>query len=324
MTIRATPLLTLSLLALLSTTSLANAGFIWLSPDDKPLPNAEVTYTPMGEAPEAQAKSDGRNWQVEETAPVPLAPLASAPVDQSMSAAAQEVQTILEPNTMASAPVVAPGEQTAAPIILSSTPPAMPAPAAEPVVLAASSSLPVMESAPMTRGMPTAQALIDQMPSMTAPRSQAITVAAPVVMAPETVVVAPVVAPAATPAAVSPITGATLAPETMPVAAAAGSAPLQGFGKQVPLVVAVRQIMPQGYTFVRGEGVDLSQSVNWQGGKVWTEVLTDAVTPLGLTAQVAGDTVVLSKAGAPAPVMASDSAVRPVLGNGTMMATPVN
>lgn len=316
MTTRTAPLLTLSLLTLLSTTSLASAGFVWLSPDDKPMASSEVPYKPSGEPAEAQAQSVGRNWTVEETAPVPLAPAPAAEPTalQSMSDASQQVQTILAPETMSSAPVVAPA-----------------ATSPEPVVLAASSSLSSVEPAGTT-GMPTAQAMVDSMPSMTAPRSDQTpsmtTSPIPAVVAPAPeVAIAPVaasvpaavVAPVSDNAAVSPITGATLAPETTPVAAAGQ---VQGFGKQVPLVVALRQLLPQGYTFVRGEGVDLSQSVDWQGGKAWNDVLADAVKPLGLTATLTGDTVVLNRAGAPTPVVASG--VRPVLGNATMMGAPVN
>jgi hypothetical protein len=323
MTIRTAPLLTLSLLTLLGTTSLASAGFVWLSPDDKPVAS-DMTYTPSAEPADAQAKTDGRNWKIEETAPVPLAPVVSAPVVaapaettalQSMGEASQQVQTILEPSTMAASPVVAP---------------------AEPVVLAASSNLSSVETATGGTSMPTAQAMIDSMPSMTAPRSDLtpsmtafpkaegtapiappVSPAEPVMAASAPVVMAPATAPAD--ASVSPITGATLAPETMPVASVGT---VQGFGKQVPLVVALRQLMPQGYTFVRGEGVDLSQSVDWQGGKVWNEVLADAIRPHGLSATLSGDTVVLARDGAPAPVVATGA--RPTLGNATMMGSPVN
>jgi hypothetical protein len=76
---------------------------------------------------------------------------------------------------------------------------------------------------------------------------------------------------------------------------------LVGFGKKVPLAIALRQIIPQEYEFTHGEGVNLNKSVNWSGGRVWSEVLSDAIKPLGLKATLAGDTVMIEKEGKASP-----------------------
>ena len=193
-------------------------------------------------------------------------------------------------------------------------------------------------------------------------------VEAPAPKAPEApaAVVAPVVAPAVAEApapaaadlatakpidlkpATSPITGETVAvagsaPSTEVPAAPAKMTPtdkvLDGFGKHVPLVIALRQILPSDYGFAHGDGVDLTASIDWQGGRPWSQVLSDSIKPLGLTAIISNDTVMLVKVAeapaevtkpveaaaapvveAPAKVVAAGATA--VLTNATVMQTP--
>jgi hypothetical protein len=216
---------------------------------------------------------------------------------------------------------------------------------------------------PSISTMPTAESMISSMPSMTAPRPaapapQVAEVAAPVVtappvVAPEAPATAPIVmadtaapaAPVTAPAAevapagvtVSPITGETVPLASYVPPAAPTDKVVDGFGKQVPLVIAMRQILPSEYSFAHGDGVDLSQSVSWEGGKPWQQVLNDAIRPIGLTAQLTGDTVMLNKrpvemapeltppaANVVAPAVTSRPApgAAAVLTNATIMQTP--
>jgi hypothetical protein len=55
-----------------------------------------------------------------------------------------------------------------------------------------------------------------------------------------------------------------------------------GFGKQIPLSFAVRQIVPPAVIVSYGPGADSNALVNWRGGRGWNRVLLDAVRPLGL------------------------------------------
>jgi len=55
-----------------------------------------------------------------------------------------------------------------------------------------------------------------------------------------------------------------------------------GFGRQVPLAFAVRQIVPTGVKTTFGPGVDQAALVDWTGGGPWTDVLRTAVNPLSL------------------------------------------
>ncbi len=64
-----------------------------------------------------------------------------------------------------------------------------------------------------------------------------------------------------------------------------------GFGKDVPLRVALLQILPPALTAQFSQGVDAEQAVDWSGGKPWQVVLHDVVQPLHLRATVSGSTV---------------------------------
>ena len=66
----------------------------------------------------------------------------------------------------------------------------------------------------------------------------------------------------------------TAAPLAIPVA--------HGFGQQVPLAFATRQIVPAGIKTTFGTGVDQAALVDWTGGRPWIDVLRVAVHPLGL------------------------------------------
>ena len=55
-----------------------------------------------------------------------------------------------------------------------------------------------------------------------------------------------------------------------------------GFGDQVPLGFACRQIVPPAVRVTYGPGATPDQLVSWKGGDTWNHVLRDAVTPLGL------------------------------------------
>jgi hypothetical protein len=54
-----------------------------------------------------------------------------------------------------------------------------------------------------------------------------------------------------------------------------------GFGHDVPLSFAVRQIVPARLRVTYANQSDLSALVNWKGGEPWNVVLANAVRPLG-------------------------------------------
>ena len=56
----------------------------------------------------------------------------------------------------------------------------------------------------------------------------------------------------------------------------------EGFGDQVPLRFAVRQIVPPAVAVTYGPGAMPDALVDWKGGQGWNRVLSGAVHPLGL------------------------------------------
>lgn len=83
----------------------------------------------------------------------------------------------------------------------------------------------------------------------------------------------------------------------------------EGFGSDIPLALAMRQIVPAQYAYVFSGNVDQGTRVTWNGGKPWDEVLADAIRPQGLDLSVSGQTVrVFPQGQMPAPAQLSASA----------------
>jgi len=89
--------------------------------------------------------------------------------------------------------------------------------------------------------------------------------------------VAPVEATATPSPALAPFVAATPLPEPVE----AGDV-LSGFGTDLPLVIALQQVVPAGYQYSFAEGVNLGQPVSWEGGKAWQQVLGDMLAKEGL------------------------------------------
>lgn len=64
-----------------------------------------------------------------------------------------------------------------------------------------------------------------------------------------------------------------------------------GFGSDIPLVMALNQIIPSGYTYSFAQGVNPGALVSWSGGQAWNIVLNTMLAPLNLRADIAGNTV---------------------------------
>jgi hypothetical protein len=69
---------------------------------------------------------------------------------------------------------------------------------------------------------------------------------------------------------------------------------LSGFGDQVPLTFAVRQIVPANFQVAYADGVQQDAPVNWKGGEPWRATLAEAVRPLGLIVIVNGPKVTIA------------------------------
>lgn len=93
-------------------------------------------------------------------------------------------------------------------------------------------------------------------------------------------------------AAADPHLASALAKRLRPPAwASADHSIARGFGAQIPLEFAVRQIVPSQLKVIYGAGADHKALVDWQGGKAWKLVLKDALRPLGLGIRLRANSV---------------------------------
>jgi len=128
------------------------------------------------------------------------------------------------------------------------------------------------------------------------------------------VVATPAVAPAppavvpiavAPPAPLTPTTATSLptpkvgktdlATATISVSPAASNDIVQGFASQIPLALALRQLLPTGYNFSIDQDVDMNTLVSFKGGKSWRETLRDMLMPAGLNAHEQGTSITVSR-----------------------------
>ncbi len=82
-------------------------------------------------------------------------------------------------------------------------------------------------------------------------------------------------------------------------APAADNQVIAGFGKDIPLAIALEQIIPTGYAPAPAENIDMAKTVTWEGGKPWPDVLTTTLAPLDLTATIDGKNVRIEPVKAP-------------------------
>lgn len=66
-----------------------------------------------------------------------------------------------------------------------------------------------------------------------------------------------------------------------------------GFGKELPLELALSQVIPEGFTYdIVGE-VNESATVSWEGGEPWNVVLNNMLRTQNMTAIINGDQVTI-------------------------------
>lgn len=81
---------------------------------------------------------------------------------------------------------------------------------------------------------------------------------------------------------------------------------VSGFGNDLPLAIALQQVAPAGHRFSFAPGVNPGQSVSWQGGKGWQDVMHDMLQARALDYRVTNGviTVVPGKSFPPLPLNA--------------------
>lgn len=68
---------------------------------------------------------------------------------------------------------------------------------------------------------------------------------------------------------------------------------ISGFGSDLPLVIALQQVVPAGYQFSFSSGANPGTLVSWEGGKPWKTVLSDMLASQGLGYRMQNNTVVI-------------------------------
>lgn len=66
-----------------------------------------------------------------------------------------------------------------------------------------------------------------------------------------------------------------------------------GFGRDLPLALALSQIIPSEFSHSYVDGVDAGTSVSWEGGRPWNQVLEDMLRSKGLTASIQNNRVII-------------------------------
>ncbi len=69
-----------------------------------------------------------------------------------------------------------------------------------------------------------------------------------------------------------------------------------GFGRDLPLALALTQVVPPDYSFSFSPAIDAGTTVSWQGGKPWNVVLNEMLSVHGLSAVISGRQVTIQSA----------------------------
>lgn len=78
---------------------------------------------------------------------------------------------------------------------------------------------------------------------------------------------------------------------------------VDGFGSDMPLALALSQVVPARYAFSFGEGVNPGIRVSWNGGKPWNEVLAEMLAPYNISTEIHQKSVHLKAASEAMPVL---------------------
>lgn len=91
---------------------------------------------------------------------------------------------------------------------------------------------------------------------------------------------------------------------------------VEGFGRDIPFSLAVRQIAPAGAKVSYGNGVDVRERVTWEGGADWRRVLDSIATSRGYVVTYAGRSIRITRQGDPNPPIEPARAVQQVAAAG--------
>lgn len=76
-------------------------------------------------------------------------------------------------------------------------------------------------------------------------------------------------------------------------AASSGYADAVGFGRDLPLALAMSQVVPPEYSYAFAQDVNVGSTVSWEGGKPWNVVLDDMLASSGMRAIIQDNQVTI-------------------------------
>jgi len=270
----------------------AHAGFLWNESKDastyQAAPAGTSSLPAVSVSSEAGSMADGGPESVS-----PLVITGSVTAVPAPPSALQAAPTLRAPvpASAQAAPLMPSVSATSGAPTLSFTP-VVPSAVPAPVPASLPTPVPVPVPAPAPSGV------LSSAPAIVTPSLAAAPMATPAVALP------PAVTPA--PSLVRRDGQIDLSTETISVASSpqpgivSDADIVQGFASQVPLALAMRQILPVNYSFSVDQGVDMGTLVSYKGGKPWSETLNTMLASAGLEARQQGMLVVVGRAMAPA------------------------
>lgn len=69
-----------------------------------------------------------------------------------------------------------------------------------------------------------------------------------------------------------------------------------GFGRDLPLALALSQVVPPEYSYAFARNVNVGTTVSWQGGKPWNQVLDEMLAQNGMKAEIEGGQITIHNA----------------------------
>lgn len=83
---------------------------------------------------------------------------------------------------------------------------------------------------------------------------------------------------------------------TSETSANAGFTEAVGFGRDLPLALALSQVVPAEYSYSFARNVNVGTTVSWQGGKPWNQVLDEMLAQSGMKADIEDGQVTIHNA----------------------------
>lgn len=92
---------------------------------------------------------------------------------------------------------------------------------------------------------------------------------------------------------ITPMRGNALAPLPSVAIPSKKYAEAVGFGRDLPLALALSQVIPAEFIHSFAKNVDAGVTVSWEGGRPWNQILDDMLSPKNLTAVIQGNQVII-------------------------------